>query len=100
MIFFGRMIRGTLLGSIFFAVRKAHFTLARKRGLFGVETHPRRFRKSDGLSVVDRAIRIGLHGLAASEGAAITQCGFRHSVHRSLALIRGQIVFYAWGKTG
>jgi hypothetical protein len=50
--------------------------------------------------VVDRAIRIGLRLLTTSVGAAITQNGFRHSIHRSLALVRGQIVFFAWGKTG
>jgi len=82
------------------AVRRAHFTLTRSNGFFGVETLPRRFRESVWLSVVDRAVRIGLRVLAASEGAAITQNGFRHSVHRSLVLIRDQIVFDALNKTG
>jgi hypothetical protein len=100
MIFFGRMIRGTLLGSILWAVRGAHFTLTPDKGFSGVRRFRDGFRERDGLTVVDRAVRIGLRRLTASEGAAFTQSGFRHSIHGSLALIHGQIVFDAWGKTG
>jgi hypothetical protein len=37
----------------------------------------------------------GAHG-----GAAITQSGVRHSMHRMLAFAVGQIVIKAWVKTG
>jgi hypothetical protein len=37
---------------------------------------------------------------AALQGAAITHCGNRHSIHRMRTFVRGQIVFEAWDKTG
>jgi hypothetical protein len=100
MIFFGRIFEVHSLVQFFSPSARRTSPSPAKVGFSGIETHPRRFRESYRLSVVDRGVRIGLRLLTASVGVAMTQCGFRHSIHRSLALIRGQIVLYAWGKTG
>jgi hypothetical protein len=69
--------------------------------LLGLRKFRDGYRKRGEPSWWDRAARINWHCVrGAHGGAAITQSGVRHSMHRMLAFAVGQIVIKAWVKTG